>query len=121
MNNITKDSAYRERWLTPLLRSAAKDHPVIVLTGARQVGKSTLLLNAEPFRSWRFHTLDDFGTLEQAKSNPESLWAGTHQIIEKDGGSSSRSISICAVGVDKFALDETSDGQSRGACNLFCP
>ncbi len=81
MNNITKNSAYRERWLTPLLRSAAKDHPVIVLTGARQVGKSTLLLNAEPFRSWRFHTLDDFGTLEQAKSNPESLWAGTNQII----------------------------------------
>jgi predicted AAA+ superfamily ATPase len=81
MNNITKNGAYRERWLTPLLRSAAKDHPVIVLTGARQVGKSTLLLNAEPFRSWRFHTLDDFGTLEQAKSNPESLWAGTHQII----------------------------------------
>jgi len=81
MNNITKNGAYRERWLTPLLRSAAKDHPVIVLTGARQVGKSTLLLNAEPFRSWRFHTLDDFGTLEQAKSNPESLWAGTNQII----------------------------------------
>jgi len=81
MNNITKNGAYRERWLTPLLRSAAKDHPVIVLTGARQVGKSTLLLNAEPFRIWRFHTLDDFGTLEQAKSNPESLWAGTNQII----------------------------------------
>ena len=77
MNN----NAYRERWLTPLLQSAIRDHPIIVLTGARQVGKSTLLLNAEPFRSWRFHTLDDFDTLEQARSNPESLWAGTNQVV----------------------------------------
>jgi uncharacterized protein len=80
MNNFT-DPGYRERWLTPLLQSAAQDHPIIVLTGARQVGKSTLLLNAEPFRNWRFHTLDDFSTLEQAHSNPESLWAGTNQIV----------------------------------------
>lgn len=57
------------------------DHSVIVLTGARQVGKSTLLFNAEPFRSWRFHTMDDFNVLEQARSNPESLWAGTNQVI----------------------------------------
>ena len=75
------NASYRERWLTPLLRSAIQDHPIIVVTGARQVGKSTLLLNAEPFRNWRFHTLDDFDTLEQAHSNPESLWAGTNQVV----------------------------------------
>lgn len=80
MNNLSGET-YRERWLTPLLKAAIKDHPIIVLTGARQVGKSTLLLNAEPFRDWRFHTLDDFGALEQAHSNPESLWAGTHQVV----------------------------------------
>ncbi len=81
MNNNSKPIIYRERWLTPLLQDAIKDHPVIVLTGARQVGKSTLLFNAEPFRNWRFHTLDDFDVLEQARSNPESLWAGTNQVI----------------------------------------
>ena len=80
MNN-SSIAVYRERWLTPLLQSAIRDHPVIVLTGARQVGKSTLLLNAYPFRNWRFHTLDDFDTLEQATSNPESLWAGTNKIV----------------------------------------
>jgi predicted AAA+ superfamily ATPase len=81
MNNIAVLNTYRERWLTPLLQDAIKDHPVIVLTGARQVGKSTLLFNAEPFRNWRFHTLDDFDVQEQARSNPESLWAGTNQVI----------------------------------------
>lgn len=80
MNNYAH-LAYRERWLTPLLQSAIQDHQIIVLTGARQVGKSTLLMNAEPFRNWRFHTLDDFGTLEQAHSNPDSLWAGTAQVV----------------------------------------
>ncbi|MBK7454327.1 MAG: AAA family ATPase [Anaerolineales bacterium] len=81
MNNNASQNTYRERWLTPLLQDAIKDHPVIVLTGARQVGKSTLLFNTEPFRNWRFHTLDDFDVLEQARSNPESLWAGTNQVI----------------------------------------
>src|SRR5512138_506517 len=80
MNNFPAP-IYRERLLTPLLQSAIRDHPIIVLTGARQVGKSTLLLNAEPFRNWRFRTLDDFDTLEQATSNPESLWVGTNQIV----------------------------------------
>jgi predicted AAA+ superfamily ATPase len=81
MNNTASPNVYRQRWLTPLLQDAIKDHPVIVLTGARQVGKSTLLFNAEPFRNWRFHTLDDFDVLEQARSNPESLWAGTTHVI----------------------------------------
>jgi predicted AAA+ superfamily ATPase len=80
MNNYANTS-YRERWLTPLLQAAIQDHPIIVLTGARQVGKSTLLMNAEPFKDWRVHTLDDFNALEQAHSNPESLWAGTRQVV----------------------------------------
>ena len=61
---------YYPRWLTPILQSASQDHPIVVLTGARQVGKSTLPLNAEPFRDWRFHTLDDFDTLRQAIERP---------------------------------------------------
>jgi uncharacterized protein len=80
MNNYANNS-YRERWLTPLLQAAIQDHPIIVLTGARQVGKSTLLMNAEPFKDWPIHTLDDFNALEQAHSNPESLWAGTKQVV----------------------------------------
>ncbi|MFZ5882347.1 MAG: ATP-binding protein [Chloroflexota bacterium] len=80
MNNFSETS-YRERWLTPLLQAAIQDHPIVVLTGARQVGKSTLLMNAEPFRGWRFRTLDDFDTLEQAHSNPESLWSGVNQVV----------------------------------------
>lgn len=82
MNNFySPPSTYLERWITPFLQSAIRDHAVIVLTGARQVGKTTLLLNSEPFKTWRFHTMDDLDVLEQARKRPEALWAGTEQVI----------------------------------------
>ncbi len=82
MNNFySAPEIYYTRWLTPALQQAVQDHPVVVLTGARQVGKSTLLLNAEPFKSWRFLTMDDFDTLRQASQEPAALWAGTEQVV----------------------------------------
>lgn len=81
MNKISSQEAYYERWLTPLLQRAIADHPVVVLTGARQVGKSTLLRHAAPFRNWRYHTLDNFDTLRKATVEPQSLWAGVEQIV----------------------------------------
>jgi uncharacterized protein len=79
--NYSLAEGYLPRWLTGDLRQASQDHPVIVLTGARQVGKSTLLRNAEPFASWRLHTLDDYDTLRQAREDPRGLWAGAEQVI----------------------------------------
>jgi len=82
MNNFySRPETYYERWLTPILQQAIQDHPVVVLTGARQVGKSTLLLNAEPFKSWRFLSMDDFDTLRQTSQDPAALWAGTEHIV----------------------------------------
>jgi hypothetical protein len=82
MNNFySAPERYYPRWITPLLQSAAREHPVIVLTGARQVGKSTLLRRAEPFAQWRYHTLDDFDTLQQANDQPHSLWAGVSEVV----------------------------------------
>ncbi|NCN82953.1 MAG: ATP-binding protein [Candidatus Pacebacteria bacterium] len=79
--SYSQDELYYSRWLTEHLKDALETHAVIVLTGARQVGKSTLLRNEEPFRSWRYHTFDDLETLEQARTNPTSLWAGTENIV----------------------------------------
>ena len=82
MNEIhSPNEQYYTRWLTPQLVDAVDVHPVVVLTGARQVGKSTLLRHAEPFSRWRYHTLDNYDTLAQAKSDPTSLWAGTTEVV----------------------------------------
>ncbi len=83
MNNIhsIKESDYLTRWITPRLQAAVREHRVVVLTGARQVGKSTLLRLAEPFSNWRYYTFDDYDVMRQAESDPPSLWAGTSQIV----------------------------------------
>ena len=82
MNGIySQPVPYLPRWITDNLRQASQDHPVVVLTGARQVGKSTLLRQAEPFASWRFQTLDDYEILRQAQEDPRGLWAGTEHVI----------------------------------------
>lgn len=54
---------------------------MVVLTGARQTGKSTLLANEAPFREWRYVTLDDLDTLAQARRDPRELWAGTTCVV----------------------------------------
>jgi len=74
-------SSYKPRWLANRLRQVANAHPVAILTGARQVGKSTLLRNESPFLSWRQHTLDDIDILRQAEREPEALWAGTANVV----------------------------------------
>lgn len=67
--------------MAPLLRQSVEDHPVVILSGARQVGKSTLLTEEEPFSRWRYLTLDNFDTLTQANRDPEALWAGTDRLV----------------------------------------
>ena len=48
--------------------------PAVVVTGARQTGKSTLARGVEPSR--RFLSLDDFDVLDAARRTPESLLGG---------------------------------------------
>jgi hypothetical protein len=76
-----RELEYYPRWLTPDLQAAVEQHPIVVLTGARQVGKSTLLRHAEPFASWQYYTLDDFDVLLQAERDPRALWAGASAIV----------------------------------------
>lgn len=99
--SYSQPEVYFSRWITPALQAASHDHPVVVLTGARQVGKSTLLLNADPFRHWRFHSFDDFNTLQQAQENPESLWAGTNEVVLDEVQKAPELLSVVKQAVDR--------------------
>ncbi len=61
------------RWLKPLLDSVLTTFPVVVVAGARQVGKTTLVrdLCAGPAR--RYYSLDSLDVLSQAQQDPDSL------------------------------------------------
>jgi hypothetical protein len=63
----------RERWLTGPLQAALRALPVVVLTGARQTGKTTLAQSLPGERAYL--SLDDLGVLGQARSDPDSLLA----------------------------------------------
>jgi predicted AAA+ superfamily ATPase len=64
------------RYAASRVRDLLKAFPVVVITGARQVGKTTLaqMLIAEV--GGRYVTLEDRGTLQQALADPDGLLVG---------------------------------------------
>ncbi len=64
---------YIHRSIVHLLDDALASMPVVVVSGPRQSGKSTLLRQEESLRSRRYLTLDDAVTLAQALREPDSL------------------------------------------------
>lgn len=78
MNN---HAGYLRRFIEPALTQALRAFPVVIVTGARQTGKSTLVQHAFPKR--RYVTLDDVDVLEQANEHPDSL-VGQREAITID-------------------------------------
>lgn len=69
-------STMLKRHIQPLVQKSLADFPVVLITGARQVGKSTLaqaLITPE----WQatYLTLDDRTVLDAAMSDPEAFLA----------------------------------------------
>lgn len=75
---------YIPRWLESRISDVLKSHPVVVLTGPRQVGKSTLLKCSESLKGWKYLTLDDVDALEQAVEDPKGLlWEDKPTIVDE--------------------------------------
>lgn len=72
---------YKKRWIGDLLRNSLDVVPVVVLTGARQTGKTTLLKNEEPFKNWHYINLDDLDTLSLIKRSPLDLLSAFDKIV----------------------------------------
>ena len=64
---------YIPRFLAHSIREGLDFSRIIILTGARQVGKTTLVKNEVPMKEWAFISFDDLYALEQAKKAPEEL------------------------------------------------
>ena len=60
---------YTHRTLEQTIKQVSKTFPALLLTGARQVGKTTLLENCTP-EGYRYVTLDDPEQAALAKSDP---------------------------------------------------
>ena len=73
------------RHSTPRLLAALADTPVVLLHGARQTGKSTLVQSAELTKTPRqYLTFDDPGVLGAAKRDPNGFIAGLNALVTLD-------------------------------------
>lgn len=69
-------TTFKHRENSKTLLDAVESMPVVVLSGMRQTGKSTLLQHLPEFAKRRYISFDDFNTLEAARRNPEELLSG---------------------------------------------
>lgn len=70
---------YIKRRIAPKIREIVEKFPVVVIIGARQVGKSTLLKNE--FQDFAYLTMDDFALREKARLDPQSLWKNSERVV----------------------------------------
>lgn len=104
---------YKKRVLREIIVQILKDFPIVVLSGARQVGKSTFL--QEEFSEFKYLSMDDFSVLEQAKADAISLWKDVDKIIIDEAQKVPEIFSAVKLTVDrtrrkkKFILSGSSD------------
>ena len=75
------DFAYTPRFASGLLRKALAVSPVVILMGARQTGKSTLVQHEPSLTDHLYLTLDDPGVREQARLAPEDLLRSAPHLV----------------------------------------
>ncbi|RQW04895.1 ATP-binding protein, partial [candidate division KSB1 bacterium] len=71
---------YHPRWMANLLKTVCKEASIVVLTGPRQVGKSTLLLH-EMADTYRLFNLDDLDILGQMQRDAQAVLLSDDRII----------------------------------------
>ncbi|MBU1670098.1 MAG: ATP-binding protein [Actinobacteria bacterium] len=64
---------YREREIAGPVGRALEQMPVVVVTGVRQSGKSTLVQRDARFRDREYVTLDDFGARKTLEESPDAF------------------------------------------------
>ncbi|NOT56454.1 MAG: ATP-binding protein [Deltaproteobacteria bacterium] len=72
---MNRSDDYHPRALALTVESALKAHPVVVLSGARQTGKTTLTRHLPSASTRLFQTLDDLDVFELARKRPHDLLA----------------------------------------------
>jgi uncharacterized protein len=73
MDKIKPRNGYFYRSLEDRLKRAINAHPAVIITGPRQVGKSTILKKGPEFSRYKYYNFDSLDTLSAIKQDPEEL------------------------------------------------
>jgi hypothetical protein len=72
---------YKKRWIVKKMQKSLNVGRVLILTGARQTGKTTLLKNEPIFKNYKYFSMDDLDTLTQAEKDPSPIISSAKDII----------------------------------------
>lgn len=109
------ESNYKTRRISSYIKNITAAIPVVVVTGARQVGKSTMLRHEFP--DYTYITMDEYAVLEQAKRDPQSLWHATDRIIIDEAQKLPTLFHAIKLAVD--ASNRTKSFIISGSANLY--
>lgn len=98
-NHSNTEYFYKPRWVQSIIKPSVKSFPITVITGARQVGKSTFL--QKEYSDWHYISLDDIDLLSQALEEPESLWVGKEKIIIDEVQRAPKLLNAVKLSVDR--------------------
>ena len=70
---------YIKRNLEKIVQEVTLEYPVMLLTGPRQVGKTTMLMKLMKGSERSYVTLDDLSERALAKSDPELFYSSTNR------------------------------------------
>ncbi len=73
---------YIRRAIEPVIQKMINTFKVVLLTGARQVGKSTTLNQMFTSQDYEYVSLDDFNELQIAKNNPKAFFSEPSRKID---------------------------------------
>lgn len=73
IHDVNRNPPPLPRRLSSVIVEALTAFPVVVVTGARQTGKSTLIHELLKTPQREYHTLDDIDILERAEAEPDAL------------------------------------------------
>lgn len=94
-------TGYKPREIAKILVESLKNMPVVVLSGMRQTGKSTILLNQLELKNRQYFSFDDFNVLEAARMNPEEIVSSTQPITIDEAQKFPEILSYIKKAVDK--------------------
>jgi predicted AAA+ superfamily ATPase len=77
VQELTDTPEYLRRSLEAVVREVTRQYPVVLLTGPRQVGKTTMLKHLSEGTGRDYVSLDDLETRQSARTNPR-LFLETH-------------------------------------------
>ena len=92
---------YRTRESSKIVLEALNNMPVVVLSGMRQTGKSTILQKLPELKHRKYISFDDYNTLEAARRDPEALISGNRTLTIDEAQKFPEILSVIKRNVDK--------------------